>query len=152
MSESDNCCNLQTTLEIKVSNCAATADQVELAFGRSYVNVIAEGGLGIYSSCSSKFVTIRVAVEWTAVLVFFVTRQTLLAFSTTRRDRQNVQFNHRITVTTDAGNCMLMICPNTGTSSTDSGADSNSSNIAPRVNVQMCIEKVVQQTMNSNFG
>jgi len=36
-------------------------------------------------------------------------------------------------------------------SSFDNGADSIPSNIAPRVNKQMCIEKAVQQTMNSNF-
>ena len=38
------------------------------------------------------------------------------------------------------------------TSSSDNGADSISSNIAPRVNKQMCTEKAVQRTMNSNFG
>jgi len=36
-------------------------------------------------------------------------------------------------------------------SSSDNGADSIPSNIAPGVNKQMCIEKAVQQTMNSNF-
>jgi len=35
-------------------------------------------------------------------------------------------------------------------SSSDNGADSIPSNITPRVNKQMCIEKAVQQTMNSN--
>ena len=35
---------------------------------------------------------------------------------------------------------------------THNGADSSSSNIASRVNKQMCIEKSVQQTVNSNFG
>ena len=37
-------------------------------------------------------------------------------------------------------------------SSSDNGDDLIPSNIAPRVNKQMCIEKAVQQTMNSNFG
>jgi len=37
-------------------------------------------------------------------------------------------------------------------SSSDNGADSIPSNIAPRVNKQMCIEKTMQQTMNSNFS
>jgi len=36
-------------------------------------------------------------------------------------------------------------------SSSDNGADSIPSNIAPGVNKQMCIEKAVQQKMNSNF-
>jgi len=37
--------------------------------------------------------------------------------------------------------------------SSHNGADwSIPSNIAPRVNKQVCIEKAVQQTMNSNFG
>jgi len=37
--------------------------------------------------------------------------------------------------------------------SSDNGADADSipSNIAPRLNKQMCIEKAVQQTMNRNF-
>jgi len=35
-------------------------------------------------------------------------------------------------------------------SSSDNGAGSIPSNITPRVNKQMCIEKAVQQTMNSN--
>ena len=37
-------------------------------------------------------------------------------------------------------------------SSSDNGADSIPSNIAPRVNKQVCVEKAVQQTMKSNFG
>jgi len=36
-------------------------------------------------------------------------------------------------------------------SSSDNGADSIPSNIAPQVNKQMCSEKAVQQTMNSNL-
>jgi len=36
-------------------------------------------------------------------------------------------------------------------SSSDNGADLIPSNIAPRVNKQMCSEKAVQQTMNSNL-
>ena len=37
-------------------------------------------------------------------------------------------------------------------SSSDNGADSIPSNIAPWVKKQMYTEKAVQQTMNSNFG
>jgi len=36
-------------------------------------------------------------------------------------------------------------------SSSDNGADSIPSNIAPRVNKQMCSEKAVQQTINSDL-
>jgi len=36
-------------------------------------------------------------------------------------------------------------------SSSDNSANSNSSNIAPRVNKQKCIESAVQQTIYSNF-
>jgi len=36
-------------------------------------------------------------------------------------------------------------------SSSDNGTDSIPSNIAPRVNKQMCSEKAVQQTMNRNL-
>ena len=44
-----------------------------------------------------------------------------------------------------------LYCGSHSSPSSDNGADSISSNIAPRVNKHKCIEKAVQQTMKSNF-
>jgi len=62
--------------------------------------------------------------------------------------QRRLSFGPRSTSKEFATNNITQIC---SSSSSDNGADLIASNIALRVNKQMCSEKAVQQTMNSNL-
>jgi len=50
-----------------------------------------------------------------------------------------------------AATVLLLFSSKISSASSDNGAVSNSTSIAPRVNKQMCIEKAMQQKINSHF-